>query len=50
VAAEKLISARRGLVDHSYCRSPRHTLDSTEVEMVDRFLDEFSELLPAVQR
>jgi 4-hydroxy-tetrahydrodipicolinate synthase len=50
VAAEKLISARRGLVDDPYCRSPRHTLDSAEVEMVDRFLDEFSELLPEVQR
>jgi dihydrodipicolinate synthase/N-acetylneuraminate lyase len=50
VAAEKLISARRGLVDDPYCRSPRHILDSVEVDMVDRFLDEFSDLLPEVQR
>jgi 4-hydroxy-tetrahydrodipicolinate synthase len=50
VAAEKLISVRRGLIDDPYCRSPRHTLDSNEVEMVERFLDTFSELLPEVQR
>jgi len=49
IAAEKLISARRGLVDDPYCRSPRHILDTTEVAMVDRFLDEFADLLPDVQ-
>ncbi|MFD1053505.1 dihydrodipicolinate synthase family protein [Terrabacter terrigena] len=49
VAAEKLISARRGLVDDPYCRRPRHTLDTTEVAMVDRFLDEFADLLPDVR-
>jgi 4-hydroxy-tetrahydrodipicolinate synthase len=49
VAAEKLISARRGLVDQPYCRSPRHTLDSFEVAMVDQFLVEFADLLPKVQ-
>jgi dihydrodipicolinate synthase/N-acetylneuraminate lyase len=48
VAAEKLISARRGLVADPYCRSPRHTLDSVESAMVDRFLLEFAELLPTV--
>lgn len=50
VAAEKLISTRRGLVDDPYCRGPRHSLDSGEVEMVHRFVDEFSELLPEVRR
>ncbi len=50
VAAEKLISVRRGLVGTPYCRSPRHTLDSLEVAMIDRFLEEFSDLLPEVQK
>ena len=50
VAAEKLISARRGLFVDPYCRSPRHRLDSTEVSMVDQFLHEFAELLPDVQQ
>jgi dihydrodipicolinate synthase/N-acetylneuraminate lyase len=50
VAVEKLVSLRRGLVDDAYCRSPRHHLDAGEVTMVDRFLDEFGELLPEVQK
>lgn len=50
VAAEKLISVRRGLVADPYCRSPRHSLDSAEVSMVDQFLHEFAEHLPDVQR
>lgn len=50
VAAEKLISVRRGLVDTSYCRSPRHRLDSIEVAMIDRFMEEFGDLLPEVQK
>lgn len=38
VAAEKLISQRRGLVDTAVCRAPGHRLDDHEVAMVDRFL------------
>jgi 4-hydroxy-tetrahydrodipicolinate synthase len=49
VAAEKLISVRRGLVDNAHCREPAHHLDAEEVAMVDRFLAEFAEYLPAVQ-
>lgn len=46
IAAEKLISARRGLIGSDYCRSPRRDLDSEEVARVEQFLREFSDLLP----
>ncbi|HVX46822.1 MAG TPA: dihydrodipicolinate synthase family protein [Mycobacteriales bacterium] len=46
VAAEKLISFRRGLFGSAYCRRPAHLLDSEEVAMVNRFLEEFADLLP----
>jgi dihydrodipicolinate synthase/N-acetylneuraminate lyase len=45
IAAEKLISARRGLFASAYCRAPAHRLDAEEVRMVDRFLAEFADLL-----
>jgi dihydrodipicolinate synthase/N-acetylneuraminate lyase len=45
VAVEKLISARRGLIGSAYCRRPAYDLDDEEVAMVDRFLDDFAELL-----
>lgn len=45
VAAEKLISARRGLIASAYCRAPAHRLDAEEVRTIDRFLDDFSDLL-----
>jgi dihydrodipicolinate synthase/N-acetylneuraminate lyase len=48
IAAEKLVSARRGLIRDAYCRAPAHRLDDEEVAMVDRFLDEFADLLPDV--
>lgn len=46
VAAEKLIAVRRGLFASSYCREPAHRLDDEEIRVIDRFLDEFSDLLP----
>ncbi|REF38042.1 dihydrodipicolinate synthase family protein [Thermasporomyces composti] len=49
VAAEKLISVRRGLFADAHCRAPAHHLDAEEVAMVDRFLAEFAEFLPVVQ-
>jgi dihydrodipicolinate synthase/N-acetylneuraminate lyase len=48
IAAEKLISVRRGLFDSDYCREPAHLLDAEERRMVDRFLDEFADLLPSL--
>lgn len=48
IAAEKLVSARRGLFASAYCRAPRHDLDAEEVAMVDRFLAEFADLLTEV--
>ncbi|MET9318196.1 dihydrodipicolinate synthase family protein [Kribbella sp. NPDC003505] len=44
-AAEKLISFRRGLIESPLCRAPAHRLDRQEVAMVDRFLEEFADLL-----
>ncbi|WP_344235175.1 dihydrodipicolinate synthase family protein [Kribbella hippodromi] len=46
IAAEKLISVRRGLFASAYCREPAHRLDAEEVRMVDRLLAEFADLLP----
>jgi dihydrodipicolinate synthase/N-acetylneuraminate lyase len=46
VAAEKLISVRRGLFASAHCREPAHHLDAEEIRMVDRFLDEFAAMLP----
>ncbi|OZM73138.1 dihydrodipicolinate synthase family protein [Amycolatopsis antarctica] len=48
VAAEKLVSVRRGLFASACCREPCHRLDAEEVRMVDRFLAEFADLLPAL--
>lgn len=46
IAAEKLISQRRGLIASAHCRAPAHTLDGEEVRMVDRFMADFADLLP----
>lgn len=46
IAAEKLISMRRGLFANAYCREPAHVLDAEEMYMVDRFLEEFATMLP----
>jgi 4-hydroxy-tetrahydrodipicolinate synthase len=48
IAAEKLVSARRGLIATSRCRNPGHRLDGEEVAMVDRFLAEFADMLPDI--
>lgn len=50
IAAEKLISFRRGLIDSSYCREPRRWLDAEESSRIENFLVEFAELLPSLQR
>jgi 4-hydroxy-tetrahydrodipicolinate synthase len=41
VAAEKLISYRRGMFATPVCRAPAYRLDADEVEMIERFLEEF---------
>ncbi|MGW6460178.1 hypothetical protein ACWF94_30350, partial [Streptomyces sp. NPDC055078] len=46
VAAEKLISVRRGWQASDHCRAPGWTLDRAERALVDRFLDDFADLLP----
>ena len=46
IAAEKLISVRRGLFENAHCRAPAHSLDAEEIRTVDRFLDEFADYLP----
>lgn len=49
VAAEKLVSARRGLIASAHCRAPGHALDAEETALVDRFLVEFADELPPVK-
>ncbi|MFG3702635.1 dihydrodipicolinate synthase family protein [Micromonospora sp. NPDC047620] len=46
IAAEKHISARRGLITSDFCRGPAHELDREERYMIDRFLIDFADLLP----
>ena len=50
IAAEKMISVRRGLIAHSYCRRPGYELDHFEVEMIDRFCTDFASLLSGHDR
>jgi 4-hydroxy-tetrahydrodipicolinate synthase len=50
IAAEKLVSWRRGLLDSAHCRAPARSLDEQERTMVEDFLTEFSDLLPRVGR
>lgn len=45
VAAEKMISQRRGLIKSAHCRTPAHCLDRQELAMIDRFLTDFDDLL-----
>jgi 4-hydroxy-tetrahydrodipicolinate synthase len=49
VSVEKLISFRRGLIPSPYCREPTYRLDAEEIRMVDRFLLEFTDLLPPLR-
>jgi len=46
VQAEKSILRRRGLIAGDYCRRPGYVMDGEERRMIDRFLDEFADLLP----
>jgi hypothetical protein len=48
VKAEKTISRRRGLIADDHCRTPGRPLDGPESADVDRFLEEFADLLPAL--
>jgi dihydrodipicolinate synthase/N-acetylneuraminate lyase len=48
VQAEKTISRRRGLIADDHCRVPGRPLDGRESADVDRFLEEFADLLPAL--
>jgi dihydrodipicolinate synthase/N-acetylneuraminate lyase len=51
VAAEKLISLRRGLISSATCRAPAHALDDGEIHLIQAFLEEFgSELHATSQR
>ena len=45
IAAEKEISARRGIIESGYCRAPAHELDEHELAMIDRFFSEFAGFL-----
>jgi dihydrodipicolinate synthase/N-acetylneuraminate lyase len=42
IQAEKTILNRRGLIESDYCRAQRYTLDNIELQMIDKFLKEFS--------
>lgn len=50
IAAEKLISRRRGLTSTATCRRPCHALDPVETALIDDFLAEFADELPTVTR
>lgn len=41
IKAEKVILQKRGIISSDYCRYPDYTLDARELEMIDRFLEEF---------
>jgi 4-hydroxy-tetrahydrodipicolinate synthase len=45
VQAEKTILERRGIIASDRCRAPGWTLDREEHGMIDRFLQEFADLL-----
>lgn len=49
VQVEKTISARRGMIDTDHCRAPHRPLDDYEAAMVDEFLEEFADLVPAAR-
>ena len=48
IAAEKLISYRRGLIACANCRKPAWHLDGPEVAMVDDFLRHFADVLGGI--
>jgi 4-hydroxy-tetrahydrodipicolinate synthase len=49
VAAEKLISTRRGLIGSDHCRAPMRMLDTLERQVIEDFLDEFQQELGVSQ-
>jgi dihydrodipicolinate synthase/N-acetylneuraminate lyase len=49
IAAEKMISVRRGFFTSAYCREPAHRLDAEELRMIDQLLIEFADLLPPLR-
>lgn len=50
VAAEKRISAVRGLLPNDHCREPAHQLDAEELAMIDAFLEEFHDELRSTRQ
>ncbi len=51
IQVEKTILERRGMISSDHCRSPRWQLDTEELALIDRFLEEFaSELTPPTVR
>ena len=47
IQVEKCLLHRRAIIDSDYCRKPGYPLPADENAVMDRFLDEFSDLLPA---
>lgn len=50
VAIEKLVLFKRGLIASPYCRRPFHALSNDDRAAVDRFLDEFGNVLMGAKR
>jgi 2-keto-3-deoxy-L-arabinonate dehydratase len=47
IQAEKCILQQRGVISSAYCRQPGYALPADEGQVIGRFLDDFSELLPS---
>jgi dihydrodipicolinate synthase/N-acetylneuraminate lyase len=45
VQSEKTILRRRGFIANDHCRRPGYTLDDEELRLIDRFLEEFDDVL-----
>jgi 4-hydroxy-tetrahydrodipicolinate synthase len=45
IAAEKVISQRRGWFASDHCRAPGWALDATELALIKQFLCEFDDIL-----
>ena len=46
IQVEKSLLKRRGVIDGDYCRKPGFVVPADEAEVMTRFLDEFSDVLP----
>lgn len=45
IKVEKVILQKRGIISSDYCRHPDYTLDTKEMEMIDRFCTQFQQYL-----